>query len=100
MKPPTTCCTSGGSPPAWRASHPGLEVQALQLLSEVIDEVVDLLDAVPVPGHLLLLVDTFHERRQPAVGSLDDVVLPVVNLEHVGVVRGADGIGDSVLVDQ
>lgn len=66
----------------------------------MVNEVVDLLDAVPVPCHLLLIMDTLHECSQPAIGTLNDVVFSVVNLQEMDVVGGAHGIGDGIFVNQ
>ena len=60
--------------------YPGLKVQIIQVIPQVINEVVDLLDSIPVPCDLFLLVDALHECSQPTVGPLDYVVFSIVDL--------------------
>lgn len=53
-------------------------LQILDLLSQVIDQVVDFRDPFSVPLHLLLVVDLLDGRLHPVVDSRHYVILLIV----------------------
>ena len=66
----------------------------------MINEIIDLFDSIPIPSDLLFLMDGFHKCSKPAIGSLDDVIFSVVNLQHVGIMGCTHSIGDGVFINQ
>lgn len=58
------------------------QVDAVDLVAQVVDQVLDLGDARAVALHLLLLVHRRDHRVHPRVDASDELVLAVVDLQQ------------------